>query len=347
MSKGAELILENGVRFKGLAFGYTDEDVVGEIVFSTAVTGYQEAITDPAYCGQLVVFTYPLIGNYGVNSEDMESERPYLNAMIVREKCDFPNNFRTEGTIDEFLKKYHIFGIEDIDTRTLTKIIRDNGCMKAIITTKELSEAEVTERLNTVDMSNAVKTVSTKEIYKIGSGEKHVAVIDLGVKKSTLEALEKRSFKITVFPYDVSADTILSENPDVVLLSSGPGNPKDIKETVETVKKLIGKVPVRGIGLGHNVIGLALGCEIEKLKYGHHGANQPVKDLKTGRVLVTAQNHEYIISKLAESVTEIYRNINDSSCEGICGKCDDVMSVQFSPEAECDVFDKLITGGKE
>lgn len=330
-TKAAELILENGMRFKGQAFGYV-HDVVGEVVFSTAMSGYEEGITDPACCGQILVLTYPLIGNCGINFEDMESEKPALTALVVREKCDYPNNFRTEMDLDGFMRQNKVLGLEGIDTRALTRALREHGSMRGIITTKTLSESEIAERVNSLDNSDVVSRVSTKKVYIVGEGDKHVAFIDLGTKRSIIKAFTERGCKVTVFPYDTPADKILDVKPDMVMVSSGPGNPEDIPSTVETVKSLIGKLPVCGICTGHLVIGLALGCKIKKLKFGHHGANQPVKCLDCGKVLITSQGHNYVLDELPNGVELSYVNVNDGTCEGIRSKELAVQSVQFHPE---------------
>lgn len=332
--KAAELILENGIKFKGKAFGYV-HDAVGEVIFSTAMTGYQEAITDPSMCGEMLVLTYPLIGNYGANLEDIESDNPSVSALIVREVCTAPNNFRAEMDLDAFLKQNKILGLEGIDTRALTRIIRNSGCMRAIITTKvgELSDDDVKSLLDGYDNSKAVSKVSAKKKYDVnpkGTGKK-VAVIDLGMRKSFIGALADRGCFVSVFPYNASADEILSVNPDVVIYTSGPGNPEDIPETVENAKQLIGKVPVRGICLGHLVVGIALGCGVEKLKFGHHGASQPVKCGETGKVVVTAQCHNYSLCDIPDGICVTYKNINDGTCEGIKSEKYDVSSVQFRP----------------
>lgn len=332
MRNTAELILENGMRFKGKVFGYV-QDVVGEVVFSTSMTGYQEAITDPSLHGEILVFTYPLIGNCGINSQDMESDKPQLTALVVRELCDYPNNFRTETDLEEYLKQNKITGLCGIDTRALARTIRNSGCMKGIITCNELSDEEIQKRLTSFDNSDAVSKVSTKEAYVIDGNKKHVAFIDLGTKKSIINAFTKRGAKVTVFPYNATADEILKVNPDLVMVSSGPGNPESIPETVNTVAQLLGKLPIRGICLGHLVIALALGCKTDKLKFGHHGANQPVKCVKCGKVSITTQGHNYYVSELKEGVSMSYVNVNDGTCEGIVCKAPDVQSVQFHPEA--------------
>lgn len=330
-TKAAELILENGMRFKGNTFGYVHE-AVGEVVFSTAAVGYQEGITDPACCGQIVVLTYPLIGNCGINLEDMEAEKPALTALVVREKCDYPNNFRTEMDLDGFLRHNKVLGLEGIDTRALTRTLRDNGSMRGIITTEALSDEEAMAKIGKLDNSDVVSRVSTKEVYTIDGDGKHIAFIDLGTKASIIKAFTDRGCKVTVFPYNTPAEKIEEVSPDMIMVSSGPGNPEDIPETVETVKHFIGKIPVCGICAGHLVIGLALGCKIEKMKFGHHGANQPVKCLKCGRVLITTQGHNYVLTDLPEGVEMSYVNVNDGTCEGIYSKDAKVQSVQFHPE---------------
>lgn len=332
-SRVAQLILENGDRFIGKAFGHI-HDVVGEVVFTTNMTGYQETLTDPSFCGQIVVMTYPLIGNYGINFEDMESDKPALSAFVVREKCDYPSNFRTEMDLDGFLRQNHIVGIEGIDTRALTRIIRNNGCMKGIITIKEnISDKEIETCLESLDNSDVISRVSTKISYNIKGGGKKVAFIDMGAKAGIIRDFKERDCDITVFPYNVTAAEIEKIDPDMVFISNGPGDPQDVPETVETVKNLIGKYRVCGICMGHQIIGLALGGKTAKLKFGHHGGNHPVKNLETGKVYITSQNHNYIVSDLPDDVVESYINVNDGTCEGIKHKTLPIRSVQFHPEA--------------
>ena len=329
----AQLILENGKRFSGNMFGAV-RDVVGEVVFTTGMTGYQETLTDPSYAGQIVTMTFPLIGNYGINYEDMEAERVNLTAFIVREKCDYPSNFRCEMTLDAFLKQQNVVGLEGIDTRALTKLLRNYGCMKGVIMQGEPSDEEVRSLLSTLDNSNVIMETTAAEKYTINrKSEKRVAFIHMGAKDGILRALEERGCKITVYPANASAEDIMSSDPELVFLSNGPGDPLDAPGTVETVKKLIGKVPVCGICMGHQIIGLALGAKTEKLKFSHHGGNQPVKDLATGNIYITSQNHNYIISALPDDVCETFINVNDGTCEGIAHKTLPVQSVQFHPEA--------------
>ena len=355
-SKTACLILENGCKFKGKAFGHI-HDVVGEVVFTTNMTGYQETLTDPSFCGQIVVMTYPLIGNYGINFEDMESDRPALSAFVVRERCDYPSNFRTEMDLDGFLRQNRIMGLEGIDTRALTRIIREKGCMKGTITVKEsLSDSDIERRFNELDNSDVISRVSSKNTYNIKGSGKKIAFIDMGAKAGIIRDLKARECDITVFPYNTPAGEIEAINPDMVFISNGPGDPRDVPETIETVKVLIGKYPVCGICMGHQIIGLALGCKISKLKFGHHGGNHPVKNRETGMVYISSQNHNYIVSELPEGVEELYTNVNDGTCEGIKHRTLPVRSVQFHPEASPGPFDtgfifddflSLLEGGKE
>lgn len=329
-----QIILENGRQFKGYCFGYVDETVVGEVVFNTAMSGYQETLTDPSYKGQFVVMTYPLIGNYGINFDDMESEKAHLNGFIVREACEIPSNFRRELTLDGFLKENKKIGIYGIDTRALTKMIRDEGSMKAIITTKNhIQEKEIKELFKNFNMDNAVFEVTRQKSEVRENKGLHIAVIDFGIKENILRELCNRGLKLTVFPAKTSVEEILKVNPDGIFLSNGPGDPEKLPEIVENVKKLIDLKPVVGICLGHQLICLAMGCKIEKLKFGHHGANHPVKDLRTGKLYITSQNHNYIATNLSAELEEWFVNINDNTLEGVIHKTKPVMSVQFHPEA--------------
>lgn len=330
----AVLILENGMRFSGYAFGDI-HDVVGEVVFATGMTGYQEELTDPSFAGQIVTMTYPLIGNYGINLEDNESEKPALTAFVVREKCDYPNNFRTEMDLDGYLKQQGVLGLEGIDTRALTRALRDHGVMKGIITTQadKLSETEIQQRLDSLDNSDVIARVTAKAPYVIDGKGIHVAFLDLGTKTGILRDLKARGCKLSVFPASATAEEILAVQPEMLFVSNGPGDPKDVPHVSETIKALLGKLPVRGICMGHQLISLAVGCNTKKLKFGHHGGNHPVKDMKTGRIYITSQNHNYVVCDLPEDVEATYINVNDNSVEGIRHKKLDAASVQFHPEA--------------
>lgn len=329
----AQLILENGVRFSGTLFG-ARKNIVGEVVFTTGMTGYQETLTDPSFAGQIVTMTFPLIGNYGVNLEDMEAGHTNLKAFVVREKCDFPSNFRNEMNLDDFLSEQGVVGLEGIDTRALTKIIRETGTMKGVIMQGEPSDEDIKILMDSMDNSHVIMDTTAEQIYTENeTGKTRIAFIDMGAKQGIVRDLVKRDCAVTVFPANISAAIIEESKPDLVFLSNGPGDPLDAPGTVDTVKQLIGKFPICGICMGHQIIGLALGCTTKKLKFGHHGGNHPVKDLKTGNVFITSQNHNYIVSDLPEDVEETFVNVNDGTCEGIKHVSLPIQSVQFHPEA--------------
>ncbi len=328
-----QLILENGDRFSGTLFGDI-KNVAGEVVFTTGMTGYQETLTDPSFAGQIVTMTFPLIGNYGINFEDMEAKRTNLKAFVVREKCNHPSNFRNEMNLDDFLKSQGVVGIEGIDTRALTRIIRDRGVMKGVIMQGNPTDSEVQALLSTLDNSHVIMETTTEQVYTLNDeGKTHIAFIDMGAKDGILRDLQKRNCKITVFPANIPSELIEDANPDMVFISNGPGDPLDAPGTVDTVKALTGKFPICGICMGHQIIGLALGCKTKKLKFGHHGGNHPVKDLMTGNVYITSQNHNYIVSDYPDDVEETFINVNDGTCEGIKHKTLPIESVQFHPEA--------------
>lgn len=344
----AKLILENGMIFEGKSFGYLGESV-GEVVFTTGMTGYQEVLTDPSYHGQIVTMTYPLIGNYGINLDDMESNKPQVRGFIVREKCNIPNNFRCEMNLDDYLKQNKIVGIEGIDTRALTKILRNNGTMKGIITLDHSELSEVKKEIEAFSNKDAVSNVTTDKIYEIDGEGKHVAIIDYGIKNNILNCFRKRGCKITVFPSNVTAEEVLNINPDLVFLSNGPGDPEDLETEIENIKKIIGKKPIVGICLGHQLLALSLGGSTTKLKFGHRGCNHPVKDLETGRVHITSQNHGYVVNEVPEDVEITHVNINDGTVEGLKHKTMPVYSVQFHPEASAGpkdseyIFDRFLS----
>lgn len=325
-----KLILENGKVFEGKIFGELT-DTVGEISFNTGMTGYQEMLTDPAGHGMMMVMTYPMIGNYGINTEDMESSKVQLKALIIKEDAKLPNNFRCEMTLDGFLRQYGVTGFKGIDTRYLTQIIRDNGSMKAIITTEDLTKKEINERFEAFSNVKVVSEVSCKEVYEIGKEGKKIGVIDLGVKNSTLNYLTEKGFHVVVFPYNTKAEEILNAGLSALIVSNGPGNPAELTETIEELKKVIGKLPVFGEVLGHQVIALALGGKTAKLKYGHRGG-YPVRDMATGKVIITSQNASYVVEELPENMELTHQGINIKTIEGM--KNDDlkVVSVQYMPD---------------
>ena len=335
----AILVLEDGKVFKGKSFGAAGERF-GEVVFNTSLTGYQEILTDPSYKGQIVMMTYPLIGNYGINPEDVESRKPFVEGFIVKECCQSPSNWRSQKTLGDYLKENNIVGIEGIDTRALTRHIRLQGAMKAVISTQDFDEkslvkkAKASQGLVGVDL---VREVTSDKAYQWNKQGKHkVVVIDCGVKYNILRNLAENNCEVLVMPYSASLEKILAEKPDGILLSNGPGDPAAVNYVVETVKGLIGKLPIFGICLGQQILCLALGGKTFKLKFGHHGANHPVKDLKTGKIAITVQNHGFCvdIDSLKKQDIEItHVNLNDNTLEGIKHNKYPVFSVQFHPEA--------------
>lgn len=327
----AKLILENGIVFQGEAFGYLEE-TVGEVVFNTAMSGYQEILTDPSYYGQIVVMTYPLIGNYGLNLEDVESSSPKVKGLIVQEACDYPNNFRCEISLEDYLKNNKIMGLQKIDTRALTKVLRDQGTMKGIITLEQISDDYIKSKFEDFSNSDGVKKVTTDKVYTIEGKGKHVAILDYGIKASTLKAFVNRDCKVTVFPAYSSYEEVLEVKPDLVFLSDGPGNPRGLKECIENIKGLIGKKPLAGVCLGHQLLALALGGSTNKLTFGHRGSNHPVRSLENNRVIITSQNHGYYVDKLPEDTAATHINVNDGTIEGMKHNTLPIFSVQFHPE---------------
>ena len=327
-----KLILQDGTVFEGKAFGCL-ENSVGEVVFNTSMIGYGEVLTDPSYYGQIVTMTYPLIGNYGINLEDVESKGVHVKGFIVREKSDAPNNFRCEMDIDTYLKQNKVIGLEGIDTRALTKILRNNGTMKGIITLENATLEDVKSKLDSFDNTQAVKTVTRKEAeYIKGSGTK-VAVMDFGVKENILRSFKERNCDITVFPAATKPEEILGINPDLIFLSNGPGDPEDLEDVIENIKGLVGKKPIAGICLGHQLLALALGGQTSKLKFGHRGGNHPVKDLEENKIFITSQNHGYYVSQMPENMEVTHVNLNDNTVEGMRHKELPIYSVQYHPEA--------------
>ncbi len=336
-----KLILENGQQFIGTGFG-CDETKVCEVVFNTSMAGYQEIISDPSYTYQTVVMTYPLIGNYGTNDEDYESKRPTISGLIVREYNDFPSNFRNEKPLGEVMKEFKITGLAGIDTRKLTKIIRDVGTMRGVITDEDISVEEGLNILKaTPEKKDAVSTVTSKEIWQsphTGNPEQvyKVVAIDCGMKLNIVNSLNEAGCDVVIVPFDTPADVIETFAPDGVFISNGPGNPTDVMNVVETLKMLLGKYPVFGICLGHQLISLAYGAKTYKLKFGHRGGNHPVKNLETGLVEITSQNHSYAVdpdSIPGTGLTITHINLLDQTVEGVRNKEDMVFSVQYHPES--------------
>ena len=335
----AILALEDGKIFKGRSFGAQGESF-GEVVFNTSMSGYQEILTDPSYKGQIVTMTYPLIGNYGVNKEDVESCKPFVEGFVVKEYSKIASNWRSQQTLGDYLKENNIIGIESIDTRALTLHIRELGAMKAVLSTQDDDEKSLIKKakdsLSLVGI-DLVKDVACQKPYEWNKkGKYRVVVLDCGVKLNMLRLLEKNNCKVMVMPAGTSAREILGVKPDGLLLSNGPGDPAALLYVVETVKELLEKLPIFGICLGQQILGQAFGGKTYKLKFGHHGANQPVKDLKTGKVSISVQNHGFCVdidslNKKDIEVTHI--NLNDSTLEGLRHKKLPIFSVQFHPEA--------------
>lgn len=338
MSNTIYLQLADGTVFTGKAFGAPlHGDVVAEVVFTTAMTGYLETLTDPSYYGQMVVQTFPLIGNYGVIPGDYESCGIHLSAYIVKEFCDTPSNFRSHMDLDTFLKKEGIPGIYDLDTRALTKKIRQSGVMNGRLTAAKPALENI-QALTDWAINEAVNHVSAKEIYEVACGtpEHHVVLWDFGAKQNIIRKLHALNCRITVVPAETTCEAILALRPDGVMLSNGPGDPKKNPHIIQELRKLCTyKIPTFGICLGHQLLALANGADTEKLKYGHRGANQPVKDLRTGRIYITSQNHGYAVKNntLPENARVSYLNLNDETCEGISYEDFPGFSVQFHPEA--------------
>lgn len=343
----AYLILEDGTTFTGRSIGST-KDVISEIVFNTSMTGYLEVLTDPSYAGQAVVMTYPLIGNYGICREDMEAKISNTDGFIVRELSRLGSNFRNEQSIQDFLVEQDIPGIEGIDTRALTKILREKGTMNGMITTKMPENMEeALAKIKDYSVRGVVDKVTTKEIVSYRPGDlntdsnvsvsKKVAILDVGTKFNIARCLLKRGCEVTIFPARTNPEDILAINPDGIMLTNGPGDPKECTEVIQNLKSLYqSDVPIFAICLGHQLMALATGCDTEKMKYGHRGANHPVKDLETGRVYISSQNHGYMVKEdsVPSDIAEVaFINVNDKTVEGLKYKNKNIFTVQFHPEA--------------
>ena len=340
-AKHAILVLEDGRTFKGSSFG-ADGEIFGELVFNTSMTGYQEILTDPSYAGQIVCMTYPMIGNYGVNSEDVESRRPWVEGFIVKELSPVTSNWRATESLDEYLRKNKVVGLQGIDTRALVRHIRDKGAMRAAISTMELDEKRLLSRvLDTPKMENRelASSVSVGERYEYpaeGKEEFLVVAFDFGIKTNSLREFSKFGCRTIVVPSDTSAEEVLELNPDGIFLSNGPGDPATMSLVIEQVKKLIdSKQPIFGICLGHQLLGQAFGGTTYKMKFGHRGGNQPIKDLTTGRIEITSHNHGFAVDadSLPSDVEVTHINLNDNTVAGLRHKSLPVFCVQYHPES--------------
>ena len=350
----ALLVLADGKIYEGEHFG-SEGEVEAEIVFNTSMSGYQEIITDPSYCGQMVVMTYPLIGNYGVNPEDFESDRPHLSGFIIKELSKVQSNWRSRGSLEEFLKETNVFGIQGIDTRALTRRIREKGSQQAILSTDTSDSQRLIEKVRKspgLIGRDLVKEVTCKNAYDwnesewtIHSGKTklkevkdrpyNVLVYDFGVKRNILRKLTRAGCKVRVVPANTPADEVLATRPDGIFLSNGPGDPAAVPYAIDNVKTILGKVPVFGICLGHQILSLALKGKTYKLRFGHHGGNQPVLDVKSGKIEITSQNHGFAVEQNSfdSDVDITFLNLNDDTVEGIQHKSWPVFSVQYHPEA--------------
>lgn len=333
----AFLILEDGTVFTGTSIGSTKE-IISEIVFNTSMTGYLEVLTDPSYAGQAVAMTYPLIGNYGICREDMESLKIWPDGYIVRELSRIPSNFRSEDTIQHILEEFDIPGIAGIDTRALTKILREKGTMNGMITTNEnYNVEEIIPKLKEYSPKGVVAKVTCQE-KKVLKGEGYkIALLDFGAKNNIARSLNERGCEVTVYPAFTKAEEIIASNPDGIMLSNGPGDPKECVTIIEEIKKLYqSEIPIFAICLGHQLMALATGADTHKMKYGHRGGNHPVKDLKSGKVYISSQNHGYVVDSetINPDIAEVgFVNVNDKTVEGLRYKNKPVFTVQFHPEA--------------
>ena len=333
-----KLILEDGSQYHGFGFG-SKRDAVCEIVFNTSMVGYQEIISDPSYTDQAIVMSYPLIGNYGITDEDFESKMLTLGGLIVREVNDSPSNFRFTRTLAELMEDNDVPGIYGVDTRKLVRSIRDYGSRKVLITDEDTSLENGLRILEETELRNdQVARVSSKKRWyaRTSNPRFNVVAIDCGMKMNIVRELNRHGCNVTVVPYDTSAEEIISMNPDGVFISNGPGNPEDVSEVIDTLKKIRGQKPLFGICLGHQLIALSYGAKTYKLKFGHRGGNHPVKDLKTGRIEITSQNHSYAVDDKSVEGTGLsvsHINLLDNTVEGLCSDEDKVFSVQYHPES--------------
>ena len=333
-----KIILEDGQEYYGYGFG-ADKETICEIVFNTSMAGYQEILSDPSYTYQAVVMTYPLIGNYGMADDDYETEHPSVGAMIVREYNDHPSNFRSTATLGEVMKRWDIPGVWGVDTRKLTRSIRDLGSRKVMITGVETETREALKRLREYEIpADAVSKVSCPQVRVFPAEHEkfRVAAIDCGMKKSMIDSMNRRGLTVTVVPWNTTAEAIEDMRPDGIFVSNGPGDPADVPQTIETVRRLIGEYPMFGVCLGHQIISLACGAKTYKLKFGHRGGNHPVKDLATGKIEITSQNHSYAVDEKSLEGTRLvatHINLLDYTVEGVRCEADRVFSVQYHPES--------------
>ncbi len=333
-----KIILEDGAEFYGFGFG-ANQERVAEVVFNTSMVGYQEILSDPSYTGQAVVMTYPLIGNYGMCDEDYETGRPTISAMIVREYNEEPSNFRAKNTLEQVMLQYGIAGVAGVDTRQLARHIRDKGTCKGLITHSRTPVTAGLAKLRSTPLpTDVVSQVSTREIWRSNAkaSQFHVVAVDCGIKHNILRSLNARGCDVTVVPWNITAEAVEALHPDGVFVSNGPGNPEDVSPAIDLVRSLRGRYPIFGICLGHQIIALSYGAKTYKLKFGHRGGNHPVKNLLTGKVEITSQNHSYAVdgeTLAGTGLTVTHINLLDSTVEGLRCEKDRIFSVQYHPES--------------
>lgn len=330
-----KLVLKDGSVYEGRLYGR--RNAVGEVVFTTGMSGYQETLTDPSFCGQIVVMTYPLVGNYGCNSMFEQGVRSFFRGYVIGELCDYPSNWRNEKSLEDFLDEQNLPALVGVDTRAITRKLRDFGVMQGVIVPADMPQQEVEELLATPEEHDQVDQVTTPEIYTMGEGGKYnVAVMDYGIKRNILNYLVSFGCRLTVFPAFTSAEEVMRYSPDGIFLSNGPGDPKDLPTVIENIRKLLGRRPIFGICLGHQLMALATGADTYKMKFGHRGINQPVKDIRSGRIYISSQNHGYAVDEksiVGKGIRITHISMNDGTIEGVEYLEHPSFTVQYHPEA--------------